>query len=88
MKTLLKKLRITEGTDEEVEARVKLLERQNASNTTAQTRQAMNEKILVFRSVTKKASNEAASKAEHIQEGDYEIRSLRTTAKKMMRWKR
>ncbi|KAH7654227.1 Myc-type basic helix-loop-helix (bHLH) domain-containing protein [Dioscorea alata] len=77
-------LRIAEGIYEEAEARVKQLEKQNVSNAALQTRQAMNEEISALRSVTKKASNEAASKAEHIHEGDSEIRSLRTTAQRMM----
>ncbi|XP_039115165.1 coiled-coil domain-containing protein SCD2-like isoform X2 [Dioscorea cayenensis subsp. rotundata] len=81
---IIEKLRIAEGIYEEAEARVKQLEKQNASNAALQTRQAMNEEISALRSATKKASNEAASKAENIHEGDSEIRSLRTTAQRMM----
>ncbi|KAG1326316.1 putative Superoxide dismutase [Cu-Zn] [Cocos nucifera] len=81
---LLDKLRVAEERCEEAEARARQFEKQVASRAAMQTNGPNNKEVASLQMKAKIARDEAASLAEHLQEAELEIKSLRTLAQKMI----
>ncbi|XP_038971061.1 coiled-coil domain-containing protein SCD2-like [Phoenix dactylifera] len=81
---LLEKLRLAEERCEEAEARARQFEKWVASRAAMQTSGPNNQEVASLRMKAKIARDEAASLAEHLQEAELEIKSLRTLAQKMI----